>query len=83
MLERRKRYSCPEFLNRKRERLPFPFVIIDVSIPLALLMKTLTKNPLPEGLQNPINRDLIVIFFSAIGIAVFLVCAVIVAYHQW
>jgi hypothetical protein len=46
-------------------------------------MKTLAKNALPEGLQNPINRDLIVIFFAAIGIAVFLVCALIVAYHQW
>jgi hypothetical protein len=50
---------------------------------LALPMKTLSKNAVPEGLQNPINRDLVVIFLSAIGIAVFLVCAVIVAYHQW
>jgi hypothetical protein len=50
---------------------------------MALPMKTLAKNALPEGFQNPINRDLVVIFFSAICIAVFLVCAVIVAYHQW
>ncbi|HEY8936896.1 MAG TPA: hypothetical protein VL443_27835 [Cyclobacteriaceae bacterium] len=46
-------------------------------------MKTISKIFLPEILTNPINRDLILIFFAGLLAAITLVTASIIVMHQF